>query len=136
MGRRISLFVTEDERCFVSMKQTMPQKSNSGPKSPTAWHYRYPQTQPERKELQEKCGRKCIATHEDGRLLDPVCQYRSRKGGAKRITCQVDVAGCHAALSRERLNQDDERLAEIRRKCKKALDDSKRKSSFRAGLRT
>jgi hypothetical protein len=136
LGRRISLFVPEDERCFVAMNQRMPRERSSGPKSPTAWHYRFPETQSKRKELQDKCGRKCIATHEDGRLLDPVCQYRSRKGGKKHITCQVDAAGCRAALSRERLNRDDERLAEIRLKCKKTLDDSERKTSFRAARKT
>lgn len=102
--------------------------SGRRPKSPTAWHYRYPATQAERRELEAQCGAKCFGNVEDGRLLDPVCQYRARRQGPKHVTCDVDVQGCHAALARERLNRwrGDEatarhRLRNIRAKCEATL---------------
>jgi len=106
----------------------MVRRSSRRPKSPTAWHYRFPTTQAERRELEARCGTKCFGNVEDGRLLDPVCQYRARRGGAKHVTCDVDVQGCHAALARERLNRgrgDDatarHRLRNIRAKCEATL---------------
>jgi hypothetical protein len=95
--------------------------SGSPPNSPTAWHHRYPQTQEQRSELELECGQKCIATHEDGRLLNPLCQYRSRKDGRKHVTCEIDPVGCRAAMSRARLNRREDRLSSVREKCKKTL---------------
>lgn len=70
--------------------------------------------------MEEQCGAGvCFGSEEEGRLLDPICQYRSRKGSGKHVTCEVDAQGCRAALARERLNRNEERLRRLRRKCEK-----------------
>ena len=96
-------------------------RSSRSPKSATAWHYRFPSSVKERREVEAKCGPRCFATHEDGRLIDPLCQYRSRRGGAKHVTCELDRAGCLAAERRERLNRNSKRLTSIRRSCRRLL---------------
>lgn len=64
---------------------------------------------------------RCFGSEEDGRLVDPICQYRSTQGGPRHITCEIDKQGCRAAMARERLNRNSERLRHIRKKCKATL---------------
>jgi hypothetical protein len=99
----------------------MARRHSGHPKILSSWHFRFPQSQQERHEVRKKCSSKCFGSDEEGRLVDPICQYRSTQHGPKHITCEIDAAGCKAALARERMNRNEERLQHIRKKCKATL---------------
>lgn len=109
------------------------QKSSKSRRLRSPWRDRFPRTQRERQEVEATCGAgACFGSYEDGRLLDPVCQYRATKHGPRRITCEKD--GCWAALARERLNQNQTRIKKIEKLCQaqmKSSEPPKKKSSKR-----
>lgn len=92
----------------------------------SSWQGRYPVTQRERQQLYAKCGPACFGGTDPDHLTFPICQIRSQKGGALRISCKIDPAGCQAAKARATLNGDTRRLKSVRKKCRSLLAAVKR----------